>query len=33
MRKTQEADKLKLPNNKMDYKGIALRQCGTGIRI
>ena len=33
MKKTQKIDRLKLSNNKMDYKAIVLRQCGTGVRI
>ena len=30
---TQNIDKLKLPNNKMDYKATVLSQCGNGVRI
>ena len=32
-KKTQNIDKIKLPNNMMDYKATVLRQCGIGVRI
>ena len=32
-KKTQNVDKIKLPNNMMDHKATVLRQCGIGIRI
>lgn len=32
-KKTQNTDKFKLPNTKMDHKATVLRQCGNGVRI
>lgn len=32
-KETQNIDKFKLPNTKMDYKSTVLRQCGNGVRI
>jgi len=32
-KKTQNVNKIELPNNMMDYKPTVLRQCGIGVRI